>query len=74
MDQQEINRICLELMAPMMRGFTKTVIEMRQQGASEADLAAMLDKVEAGNRGQVEDAILDTILGELRRLCASTRI
>lgn len=46
MNQDEIKRICLELMAPMVREFTKAVAEMREQGASDADIAAMLDMVE----------------------------
>jgi hypothetical protein len=68
MDSEAIKRICSELMAPMVREFTKTVAEMRQQGASEADITATLDKVEAGNRGKVEDVILDEIMSELRRV------
>jgi hypothetical protein len=55
-------------MAPMVREFTKAVAEMRQQGASEADIAVMLDKIEMDNRGTVEDAVLETIMSELRRV------
>jgi hypothetical protein len=68
MEQEQIKRVCLELMAPMVREFTKAVAEMRQQGASEADIAVMLDKIEMDNRGTVEDAVLETIMSELRRV------
>jgi hypothetical protein len=68
MDQEQAKRVCLEFMAPMVREFTKTVGEMRRQGASEADIATMLDKIEMNNRGTVEDAVLDTIMSELRRV------
>ena len=43
-----------------------TVIEMREQGQTETEIAAMLDKIEMENRGKVEDSILDAILSELR--------
>jgi hypothetical protein len=72
MNQAEIQRLCLELMAPMVREFTKTVAEMREQGASEADIAGVLDKVETGNRGKVEDALLDAMMSELRRVAHVT--
>ena len=68
MDQEQAKRVCLEFMDPMVREFTKTVGEMRRQGASEADIATMLDKIEMNNRGTVEDAVLDTIMSELRRV------
>jgi hypothetical protein len=68
MEQEQIKRVCLELMAPMVREFTKTVAGMPQQGASEADIAIMLDKIEMDNRGTVEDAVLETIMSELRRV------
>jgi Na+-translocating ferredoxin:NAD+ oxidoreductase RNF subunit RnfB len=37
---------------------TKTLIEMRDRGQTETEIAAMLDKVEVDNRGKVEDWIL----------------
>ena len=56
----------LQLMQPMIREFHMTVIEMREQGQTETEIAAMLDKIEMENRGKVEDWILDAILSELR--------
>ena len=56
----------LQLMQPMIREFHMTVIEMREQGQTETEIAAMLDKIEMENRGKVEDWILDAIMNELR--------
>jgi hypothetical protein len=68
MDKEKIERICAELMAPMLREFTKAVAEMREQGASEADIKAMLDQVEESNRGKVEASLLELMMTELRRV------
>jgi len=51
-------RFVLQLMQPMLREFNKTLIEMRDRGQTETEIAAMLDKVEVDNRGKVEDWIL----------------
>ena len=53
-------------MQPMIREFHKTLIEMRERGQKETEIAAMLDKIEVENRGKVEDWILDAIMNELR--------
>ena len=60
------SQFVLQLMQPMIREFHMTVIEMREQGQTETEIAAMLDKIEMENRGKVEDWILDAILSELR--------
>jgi hypothetical protein len=72
MDQEEIKRICLELMAPMVREFAKSVADMRERGANEAEIAAILDRVEMDNRGKVDDAILGIIMTELRRVAQAS--
>ena len=59
------NSFC-KLMQPMIREFHMTVIEMRERGQTETEIAAMLDKIEVENRGKVEDWILDAIMSELR--------
>ena len=56
----------LQLMQPIIREFHMTVIEMRERGQTETEIAAMLDKIEVENRGKVEDWILDAIMSELR--------
>ena len=56
----------LQLMQPMIREFHKTLIEMRERGQTETEIAAMLDKIEVENRGKVEEWILDAIMSELR--------
>ena len=56
----------LQLMQPMIREFHMTVIEMRERGQTETEIAAMLDKIEVENRGKVEEWILDAIMSELR--------
>jgi hypothetical protein len=71
MDPEIIKRMALELMVPMVREFTQTVAEMREQGASEADITAMLDKVEADNRGKLEDTLLNEMMSVLRRAARS---
>ena len=60
----------LQLMQPMIREFHMTVIEMRERGQTETEIAAMLDKIEVENRGKVEDWILDAIMSELRLTAA----
>ena len=42
----------LQLMQPMIREFHMTVIEMREQGQTETEIAAMLDKIEMENRAR----------------------
>lgn len=59
-------QFALQLMQPMIREFHMTVIEMRERGQTETEIAAMLDKIEVENRGKVEDWILDAIMSELR--------
>jgi hypothetical protein len=49
----------LQLMQPMFREFHMTLIEMRERGQTETEIAAM-------NRGKVEDWILNAIMSELR--------
>jgi hypothetical protein len=61
MDQEQIKRICLEVMAPMVEEFAKEVAKMREEGATDADMAAMLDRVESDNRGEVDGAVLEVI-------------
>jgi hypothetical protein len=56
----------LQLMQPVIREFHMTLIEMRERGQTETEIAAMLDKIEVENRGKVEDWILDAIMSELR--------
>lgn len=60
----------MQLMQPMIREFHMTVIEMRERGQTETEIAAMLDKIEVENRGKVEDWILDAIMSELRLAAA----
>lgn len=59
-------QFALQLMQPMLREFNKTLIEMRDRGQTETEIAAMLDKVEVDNRGKVDDWILHAIMSELR--------
>ena len=50
----------------MIREFHKTLVEMRERGQTETEIAAMLDKIEVENRGKVEDWIFDATMSELR--------
>jgi len=50
----------------MLREFIKTLSEMRDQGQTDAEIAAMLDRVELDNCGKVEKEILDAMMSELR--------
>jgi hypothetical protein len=56
----------LQLMQPMLREFNKTLSQMRDQGQTNAEIAAMLDKIELDNCGKVEKWILDAMMSELR--------
>ena len=56
----------LQLMQPMFREFHRTLVEMRERGQTETEIATMLDKIEVENRGKVEDWILNAIMSELR--------
>jgi hypothetical protein len=40
----------LQLMQPMLREFNKTLIDMRDQGQTETEIAAMVDKDEVEPR------------------------
>jgi hypothetical protein len=39
---------------------------MRKEGRTDAEIAALLEQVEAENREKVEDWVLDEIIGHLR--------
>ena len=56
----------LRLMQPMLRQFNKTLSEMRDQGHTDAEIAAMLDRIELDNCGRLEKEILDTMMSEPR--------
>ena len=60
----------MQLMQPMIREFHMTVIEMRERGQTETEIAAMLAKIEVENRGKAEDWILEAIMSELRLAAA----
>jgi hypothetical protein len=63
----------LQLMQPMILEFHQTLIEMRERGQTELEIATMLGKIEGENRGKVEDWILDAIMSELRLAADRTR-
>ena len=56
----------LQLMQPMLREFKKTLSEMRDQGHTDAEIAATLDRIELDNCGKLEKEILDAMMSELR--------
>jgi len=60
----------LQLMQPMLREFNKALSQMRNQGQTDAEIAAMLDKIELDNCGKVEKWILDAMMSELRLAAA----
>jgi hypothetical protein len=62
----------LQLTQPMLREFNKTIIEMRERGQTEAEIADMLERIEVENRGKLDDWILDVMMSELR-LAASNQ-
>ena len=56
----------LQLMQPMLREFNKTLSEMRDQGHTDAEIAAMLDRMELDSCGKMEKEILEAMMSELR--------
>jgi len=64
--EETCRQFVLQLMQPMLREFIKTLSEMRDQGQTDAEIAAMLDRVELDNCGKVEKEILDAMMSELR--------
>lgn len=66
MMEETCRQFVLQLMQPMLREFIKTLSEMRDQGQTDAEIAAMLDRVELDNCGKVEKEILDAMMSELR--------
>ncbi len=53
-------------MQPMLREFSETLNEMRDQGQTDNEIASMLNRIELDNRGKVEEWVLDTMMSELR--------
>ena len=53
-------------MQPMLREFNQTLSEMRDQGHTDAEITAMLDRIELDSCGKVEKEILDAMMSELR--------
>jgi hypothetical protein len=56
----------LQLMQPMLREFNQTLSEMRDQGHTDVEITAMLDRIELDSCGKVEKEILDAMMSELR--------
>jgi hypothetical protein len=50
----------------MLREFNETLSEMRDQGHPDAEIAAMLDRMELDSCGKTEKEILDAMMSELR--------
>jgi hypothetical protein len=63
---ESCRQFVLQLMQPMLREFNKTLSEMRDQGHTDAEIAAMLDRMELGSCGKMEKEILDAMMSELR--------
>ena len=63
---ENCRQFVLQLMQPMLREFKKTLSEMRDRGQTDTEIAAMLDKIESDNRGEVEKWLLDAMISELR--------
>jgi putative component of toxin-antitoxin plasmid stabilization module len=59
-------QLVLQLMQPMLREFHKILNEMRDQGQTDAEIAAMLNRIELDNCGKLEKEVLDAIMSELR--------
>jgi putative component of toxin-antitoxin plasmid stabilization module len=59
-------QLVLQLMQPMLRDFHKILNEMRDQGQTDAEIAAMLNRIELDNCGKLEKEVLDAIMSELR--------
>ena len=56
----------LQLMQPMLREFNETLSEMRDQGHTDAEIAAMLDRIELDSCGKMEREVRDAMMSELR--------
>ena len=69
MMDETCRQFVLQLMQPMLSEFNKTLSEMRDQGHTDAEIAAMLDRIELDSCGKVEKEIRDTMMSE-RRLAA----
>jgi hypothetical protein len=50
MDQEEARRFARRMLAPIVTEFKREVVQQRANGASEADIEAMLDRIETVNR------------------------
>ena len=66
MMDETCRQFVLQLMQPMLGEFNKTLSEMRDQGHTDAEIAAMLDRLELDSRGKLEKEILDAMMSELR--------
>ena len=64
MMDETCRQFVLQLMQPMLGEFNQTLSEMRDQGHTDAEITAMLDRIELDSCGKVEKEILDAI--ELR--------
>ena len=53
MDEEDC-RFARRMIEPMLRAFKQEVAEQRANGASEADIEAMLARIESLNRGSME--------------------
>ena len=51
---EEACRFACRMIEPMLRAFKQEVAEQRANGASEADIEAMLARIESLNRGSME--------------------
>jgi hypothetical protein len=67
MTKKNLNREIKDAAAPAIEVVRLLVEQMRQQGQSDAEILAALDRFERDNPGKVDADVMAVVMGEIRK-------
>jgi hypothetical protein len=67
MTKKNLNREPKDAAAPAIEMVRHLVVQMRQQGQSDAEILAALDRLERENPAKVDADVMAVVMGEIRK-------
>ena len=67
MTKKKLNREIKDAAAPAIEVLRLLVEQMRQQGQSDAEILAALDRLERDNPAKVDADVMAVVMGEIRK-------
>jgi hypothetical protein len=72
MDEEENRRFARRMLGPILTAFSQEVAQQRSNGANEADIKAMLDRIELMNRNSMDADQLDYFMEMFKEAARAT--